>query len=54
MLLGQNPTEKKNYTYWKISDVPGLKSYVVTFIKGIKVIHATYDSEESVQKVMDR
>ncbi|PKC56546.1 hypothetical protein RhiirA1_473847 [Rhizophagus irregularis] len=54
IILGQNPTEKKNYVYRIISDVPGLKTYVVTTIKGIKVIKATYESEESAQKVLER
>ncbi|PKK61784.1 hypothetical protein RhiirC2_791292 [Rhizophagus irregularis] len=35
-------------------NVPGLRTYVVTTIKGIKVIKATYESEESAQKVLER
>ncbi|PKY52451.1 hypothetical protein RhiirA4_496668 [Rhizophagus irregularis] len=53
IIPGQNPTEKKNHVYQIISDVPGLRTYVVTTIKGIKVIKATYDSEESAQKVLE-
>ncbi|CAB5198550.1 unnamed protein product [Rhizophagus irregularis] len=54
IIPGQNPTEKKNYVYQIISDVPGLRTYVVTTIKGIKVIKATYESEQSAQKVLER
>ncbi|PKK59506.1 hypothetical protein RhiirC2_794745 [Rhizophagus irregularis] len=35
-------------------NVPGLKTYVVTTIKGIKVIKVTYESEELAQKVAGR
>ncbi|PKY62119.1 hypothetical protein RhiirA4_488034, partial [Rhizophagus irregularis] len=54
IIPGQNPTEKKNHAYRIISDVPGLRTYVVTTIKGIKVIKVTYESEESAQKVAGR
>ncbi|RGB24274.1 hypothetical protein C1646_773324 [Rhizophagus diaphanus] len=54
IIPGQNATEKKNYVYQIISDIPGLRIYVVTTIKGIKVIKTAYDSEESAQKVLGR
>ncbi|PKK60256.1 hypothetical protein RhiirC2_793601, partial [Rhizophagus irregularis] len=54
ILPGQNPTEKKNHAYRQISDVSGLKSYVIATMKGIKVVKATYETEEQAVKVTQR
>ncbi|CAB5199980.1 unnamed protein product [Rhizophagus irregularis] len=50
-LPGDNIIAKKNFVYRKISDVLGLISLAPTFIKGIKVIRATYETEAQAAEV---